>query len=192
MLASPASKQRVALLLIFKHAPGPRPKCGDGRGLLGPASHQSERSPMWQVSEKSAVVSRCEGVAVCWAECVLGLQGPDAHSVWTRCFQSLPSTENVEHGGEKATTSSARGGTAASGWKRALSVVFWWSPSPPEMLRHWYSNQEGNTNTGRPEDPNTRQRVNHDGTPCCCCAVPDRLVVKLNYEPFAVWKGTTL
>lgn len=85
---------------------------------------------MSQVPEKSAVVTRCEGVSVCWAECVFGLKGPDAHSVWTRRFQSFPSAETVEHAGEKTTTSSARGGTAASGWKRALSVVFWWSPSP--------------------------------------------------------------
>lgn len=63
------------------------------------------------------------GAKVCPSVC--GLKGPDAHSVWTRCFQSFPS-----HAGEKTTTSSARGGTAASGWKRALSVVFWWSPSP--------------------------------------------------------------
>lgn len=82
-----------------------------------------------------------------------GLRGFQTPTVWTRSFQSFPSTENVEHAGEKTTTSSACGGTAVSGWKRAISVVFWWSPRPQRnALSLVLQSGVENINTGLPED----------------------------------------
>lgn len=91
----------------------------------------------------------------------------DAHSVWTRSFQSFPSREKGEHAGEKTTTSSARGGTAVSGWKRAISVVFWWSPRPQRnALSLVLQSGVDNINIGLPEDKtHTHTHVNHDVIP---------------------------
>lgn len=112
---------------------------------------------------------RCEGVSVCRAECVFwGMRGSQTptlsgHSPSSHSHQR----KMLDMPGEKTTASSARGGTAVSGWKRATTVVFWWSPRPqrnaPSLV---LQSRVGNINTGLPEEKtHTRQHVNHDVIP---------------------------